>query len=194
MLGAAMSLAMAVSVHAAGPTITIEPAGPLPDQDQTIILTGSGFDPLANGGVGIYVVFGPLADAPTFYTDAERYGAARWVHPGAVAGPGQAALEADGSFTTTLEIQPRYVDGHDVAVDCVATPCHVITMAAHGATDRSQDTFTAVTFGPASATPTTDRDSATWILPAVGLLLGAAILIGGGLVRRQRRPGRQSSD
>jgi hypothetical protein len=186
---ALLSLVVGSITFAAGPTITVEPAGPLSDVDQTITVRGTGFDPEANNGFGVYVVFGPRTEAPTYYSDAELYGAARWVHVGASDSPGQAALAADGSFETTLDIQPRYTDGHDTAVDCTVADCHVITMAAHGAPDRSQDTFTAIAFEARG-----DDGGIPWILP-VAVLAGALAIVGGVVIRRQgsrTRPGEES--
>jgi hypothetical protein len=191
---------------AATPGVTVEPAEALAPEDQEITVTGTGFDPAANGAVGIYVVFGPRTEAPRYFTDAELYIAARWVHVGAADVPGQATLAADGSFSTTLAIEPRFVDGHGTEVDCLVEECVVITMAAHGVADRTQDTFTPITFAPQAASPTprvTPRPVAAtpsaspaaseaasspvsgWALPAASAAL--ALLAGATVVRIRRR-------
>ncbi len=142
------------TVIASSPSVTVTPASGLDPEGATITVTGRGFDPNRNNGVGIYVVFGPRA--PEFWRDANRYGAAKWVHPRASAGPGQAPMAPDGSFTVTLEVKARYTDGNGTEVDCLRSGCSVITMAAHGVADRSQDTFTEVRFRTSAApTPTT---------------------------------------
>ena len=160
-------------------------------------MTGSGFEARANGGVGIYVVFGPRTAAPTYYTDASLYGAARWVHPGAGDSAGQARLEDDGTFSTTLEIDPRYVDGHETPIDCLAVECVVITMAAHGVPDRRFDTFTPVPFTTVAAAtqpatqqptilPTTDEPPVPLAAAAAGFGIGVTALAVLLLAKRRR--------
>ncbi|MEU5884948.1 hypothetical protein [Spirillospora sp. NPDC047279] len=127
--------------HAAGirvsQTTGLAPAG------QSVTVTGSGFDPKRNNRFGVYVVFGPRrAD---FFKNADAFGSAVWVHPGGGGGQ-QAPMSASGSFTVTLRVQARYTDGDGRKVDCLATRCYVMTMAAHGVPDRSQDTSAALTF------------------------------------------------
>lgn len=130
--------AFAASVRVS-PTTGLDPGG------QTITVRGSGFDPRRNNKFGVYVVFGPRnAD---WVTNSNAYLSAKWVHPGgAGGGSGQAPMSASGSFSVTLSVKARYTDGDGKKVDCLKTQCYVITMAAHGVPDRSQDTFTPVTF------------------------------------------------
>lgn len=145
---------VAATVTASGPSVTVTPTSDLDPAGASITVTGRGFDPNRNNGVGIYAVFGPRS--PEFWRDANLYGAAKWIHPRASASPGQAPMAPDGSFTVTLEVTGRYTDGNGTAVDCVRTTCYVITMAAHGVADRSQDTFTELRFrGGTTPTPTT---------------------------------------
>lgn len=194
-------------VAAADPQVTIEPGTELAAVAQEITVRGTGFDPEANGGVGLYVVFGPRTPAPTYYTDAELYIAARWVHPGAAEGAaGQALLAPDGTFTVTMTIEPRFVDGHDAEVDCLVDECVLITMAAHGVDDRTQDTFTPITFvegaaasvsqdipqvsvAPMSPAPSADAGEASptpmLTLGGVAVVLAVAAL---GFVALRRRP------
>lgn len=144
-LALASSLA-ATSLAADGPTTTIAPAGSLDAGTTTITVTGSGFDPAAANGNGIYVVFGPITPAPGYYMDPSIYGAFKWVSLGGVDSPATAPLAEDGSFVTTLDVSSSFATAAG-EVDCAATPCAVITFAAHGSADRGQDTCTAVTFG-----------------------------------------------
>ncbi|GAA0951005.1 hypothetical protein [Actinocorallia libanotica] len=144
-LGSALGLTVATATPAAAASVRVTPAGSLTAAGATVTVSGSGFDAAGNNGFGIYVVFGPKK--ANFSQDANAFGAARWVHvKGGGAGPGQAALAKDGSFSTTLSVKARYTDGNGDAVDCLKTPCYILTFAAHGSPDRSQDTSTPLTF------------------------------------------------
>jgi LPXTG-motif cell wall-anchored protein len=109
------------------------------------------------------VVFGPV-DPGTYFQDANRFLAARWMHTGGggSGSPGQGELTANGTFSTTLPpaggaaITAHYTDGNGAAVNCLITQCYVVTMAAHGVADRSMDTCTPVSFAGGSATATVD--------------------------------------
>ncbi|TYK44400.1 WxL domain-containing protein [Actinomadura decatromicini] len=137
-LGAAPALA-------AGPATTATPTSGADPAGQDFTVRGTGFDPAANGGVGVYVVFGPKA--PDYATNAGAFQVSKWVHRNGNPASGQGRLNADGSFDVTLSgVKAKYTDGGGKDVDCLKTQCYVITMAAHGAADRSQDTFTPVTF------------------------------------------------
>ncbi len=127
---------------AQGASIVVEPAGPLPASGGTLTVTGTGFTPAGNG---VYVVFGPITPAPGYYMDPSLYGAFKWVHAGAADTPATAPLAADGSFSTTLAVQAALTTPAG-PVDCGAVACGVITFAAHGSPDRSQDTCVAVSF------------------------------------------------
>jgi hypothetical protein len=149
--GTALGLATATASPAAAASVRVTPTSGLTASGATVTVSGSGFSATANGGVGIYVVFGPKK--ANFHQDANVFGAARWVHPkGAGGGPGQAALSQDGSFSTTLSVKAQYTDGNGTKVDCLKTQCYVLTFAAHGSADRSQDTATPVTFKQAAST------------------------------------------
>ncbi|MFI0368959.1 hypothetical protein ACH35V_13835 [Actinomadura sp. 1N219] len=153
---AALLVAAPLPAHAASvqvsPTSGVNPAG------QAVTVRGSGFDPVRNNKFGVYVVFGPRR--PDWTSNSNAYLAANWVHPGG-SGGGQARMSASGGFSVTLSVKAKYTDGDGRKVDCLATQCYVITMAAHGVPDRSQDTFTPIRFkgsgagsgsGPGSAT------------------------------------------
>lgn len=153
LLVSAATLTTAPPARAAGPGVTVSPTSGLdPAAKATLKVSGSGFNATGNNKFGVYVAFGPKnAD---YATNASAFLAAMWVHPGASGGE-QAEMTADGRFSTTLSgITAQYTDGSGKAVNCLVTLCYVITIAAHGLPDRSQDTFTPITFATA-ASPTT---------------------------------------
>ena len=156
------------------PSVTVTPATGLnPGGGSTITVTGTGFDPDANNKVGVYAVFGPV-DPATYFSDANRYLAAMWLHPGGAASgsPGQGELNAHGTFSTKLPptggvpLTAAYTDGNGTPVNCMTTQCYVITIAAHGVADRSKDTCTPVAFSGGTATPTVDRSCQPVTTPA----------------------------
>jgi hypothetical protein len=66
-----------------------------------------------------------------------------------------APLASDGTFTVHFTgVTPTYVGG-GVTYDQATTPFSVLTFAAHGSTDRSSDTATAISFVIDDETPTT---------------------------------------
>lgn len=145
-VGPTLALALVVgsggAALAQGAAVTVEPVGPLPQGTTTLTVTGQGF---ATSGNGVYVVFGPITPAPGYYMDPSLYGAFKWVSPGGADTPATAPLAEDGSFATTLDITSLMTNSGG-EVDCATTPCAVITFAAHGSPDRSQDTCTPITF------------------------------------------------
>jgi hypothetical protein len=128
-------LATPSSTFGQGASVSVEPPA-LQAGSTTLTVTGSGFETAGNG---VYVVFGPITPAPGYYSDPSIYGAFKWVHVGAGESPVEATLAADGSFSTTLEVTSAFTTPAG-DIDCVATACAVITFAAHGSPDRSQDT------------------------------------------------------
>jgi hypothetical protein len=135
LLTVGLALAAPVATFAQGPSISVEPASIGPGST-TLTVTGSGFSTTGNG---VYVVFGPIATAPVYYSDPSIYGAFRWVHAGAGESPAEAVLAPDGSFSTTLEVTSTFTTPAG-DIDCATSVCAVITFAAHGSPDRSQDT------------------------------------------------------
>ncbi|TDB93945.1 WxL domain-containing protein [Actinomadura sp. 7K534] len=135
----------AAPAFAAGPATTVTPDSGADPAGQDLTVSGSGFNPDANNGFGVYVVFGPKnAD---YATNAGTFQVSKWVHKNGAPSPGQDKMNADGTFNVTLPgVKAQYTDGNGVFHDCLKTQCYVITMAAHGVPDRSQDTFTPVTF------------------------------------------------
>lgn len=189
------------AVLAAAPALSVSPTTGLAAGGATVNVSGTGYNATANGNLGVYVVFGPKnAD---YATNANAFGAAVWVHPGAPNGQGQAPMASDGSFATTLNVKATYTDGDGNAVDCMAVPCMIMTIAAHGAPDRSQDVFVPVSFAAVTTTPVADPPGADGAeveavtqgqLPFTGAPLAlltvtgvAAVAAGAGLVLRSRR-------
>lgn len=132
---------LTVAVPAA-PTVRVSRTTGLAD-GETVTVTGSGFDPAANRGVGVYLAFGPAQDEP--WANAGSFGATLWVKPAPVSGTRQVELRPDGTFTAELALPAAYTGGTG-AVDCRTAACGLFTFAAHGSTDRTYDTYTPVTF------------------------------------------------
>lgn len=141
---------------AAGPELTVSPATGAAPAGQTLTVNGSGFT--ANA-LGVYVAFGPKS--ADYHTNAGNYQKTKWVRTGATPSAGQDTLKADGTFSTTLDISASYTDGNGNAVDCLKTQCYVLTFAAHGSTDRSQDTFVPVKFTGQGTTDPVDPTDPT---------------------------------
>jgi len=142
MLGTGLAVfGLSAPALAAGPEVTVSPATGVDPAGQTLTVNGSGFT--ANG-LGIYVSFGPKrAD---YFSNAGNYQATKWVRMGATPSAGQDVLNADGTFSTTLDVSATYTDANGNDVDCRQIQCYVLTFAAHGSADRSQDTLVPVTF------------------------------------------------
>ncbi|MEW2379661.1 HtaA domain-containing protein [Micromonospora sp. NPDC047812] len=128
----------------ARPAVAVTPSGGLDPSGATITVEGSGFDPAANGAAGIYVAFGPRVDE--HWTNAGVLQVTKWVSATNEPTEARDRLNADGTFRTTLPVSAVYTDRTGKRVDCTAVQCYVITFAARGSADRSQDTFTPVTF------------------------------------------------
>jgi hypothetical protein len=139
---AALGIVPGPAALAQGASITVAPVGPIPAGPSTLTVTGQGFDPAGNG---VYVVFGPITPAPGYYQDPSLYGAFKWVHPGATESAAEAPLGTDGSFSTTLDVTSTFTSSAG-DIDCSVSACAVITFAAHGSPDRTQDTCSAVSF------------------------------------------------
>ena len=110
----------AVSVQLS--TTELQPEGTTP-----ITVTGTGFKTTGNG---VYVVVGERAKYST--TNAENFSAQTWIEP--------AMMSSDGSWSTTLNVDPA-----TSAANCLENQCALFTFAAHGSSDRSQDTATDLT-------------------------------------------------
>ncbi|MEU8263401.1 HtaA domain-containing protein [Micromonospora sp. NPDC048999] len=124
--------------------VTVTPTQGLDPAGATITVRGTGFDPDANNGAGIYVSFGPKVDE--HWANASVLQVTKWVNKTNEPTDARDRMAADGSFTTTLPISAVYTDRNGNQVDCTQVQCYVITFAARGSADRSQDTFTPLTF------------------------------------------------
>ncbi|WP_019632279.1 hypothetical protein [Actinomadura atramentaria] len=142
---AAVTAAGLSPAYAAGPATTVSPSTGVDPAGQDLAVEGTGFNPAAAGGNAIYVAFGPkTAD---YATNAGVFQVSKWIHKGAAPSAGQGPMNDDGTFSTVLPgVKAKYKDAEGNDIDCLVTQCYVITIAAHGSTDRSQDTFTPVTF------------------------------------------------
>jgi hypothetical protein len=135
---------------AAGPTVKVTPSVNVTRAGRTFLIQGSGFSTTANNGFGVYVTFGPKPSLhpSDWSTNIAYYQASVWVHPtGATNTATNRPMNPDGSFLFTLTnangspLTPIYG-----TTDCTKIPCGVLTMAAHGVPDRSQDSFRPVIF------------------------------------------------
>ncbi|MEW2476380.1 HtaA domain-containing protein [Micromonospora gifhornensis] len=162
----------------AAPSVTVNPSTALDHEGATVTVTGTGFDPDANGGVGFYLAFGPKGE--NYWTNSRPYKPVKWVHKNASSSAAQVRLPADGSFTTTLDLVPTYTDGNGNNVDCTAIQCYVMTFAAHASSDRSQDTFTPITFGGAGGPNGAEQEITAQVLQSGPLTLtssGASVAL-----------------
>jgi hypothetical protein len=169
---------------AAGQSIKVTPSLNVSRAGSTFEVDGAGFSTTANGGFGVYVTFGPKPSLhPTdFWTKIDLYQASVWVHP--TGSPNTATnrpMSSDGSFSFTLtnadgsKIEPVYG-----TTDCTKIQCGILTMAAHGVPDRSQDTFRPVIFSaedPVNAK--VGRPYATRVAPPAGVKPFTWTLTGG---------------
>ncbi|MYS87806.1 hypothetical protein [Embleya scabrispora] len=129
---------------AGGARLTVTPSTGLDPAGASITVKGSGY--AAGSGNGIYVVFGPKEADWT--TNAGNYGASKWLKA-----YGPDGIGPDGTFSATLtDVKATYKNGAGKEVDCLKSECYVLTMAAHGSPDRSQDAFVKVSFKSGSAT------------------------------------------
>ncbi|MGW4460743.1 HtaA domain-containing protein [Micromonospora sp. NPDC004704] len=130
----------------AAPAVSVTPSTGIDPEQATVTVTGSGFNPDGAGGNGVYVAFGPKNDTD-YWVNARRYKSVKWVNKNVTTpSAGQDTLNGDGTFSTTLSVAAKYTDGNGNAVDCTTVQCYILTFAAHGLADRSQDTFTPVSF------------------------------------------------
>ncbi|WP_439675488.1 hypothetical protein [Embleya sp. MST-111070] len=154
------------------PKLTVSPAAGANPDGQNFTVTGTGFDPVRDGGNGVYVAFGPKGT--DWNTNPAPYQATKWVRTTPGTSPGQARLNADGSFSLTLDgMKAKYRNKDGVEYDCAVTTCHVVAFAAHGSPDRSQDTFVPVAFkAPTNPGPGTGYQVITTDVQGGPLTLG----------------------
>ncbi|WP_019632280.1 hypothetical protein [Actinomadura atramentaria] len=150
----AAPVALATPAHAA--SLAVSQRTGVPQSGATLTVTGSGFDAKRNNAFGVYVVFGPRP--ANFFKDANLFASAVWVHPGG-GGNGQAPMSAAGSFSVRIAVKAKYTDGNGKAVNCLVSACYVMTMAAHGVPDRSQDAMVPIAFKGAARAPEANTPS-----------------------------------
>jgi hypothetical protein len=164
--GAAMALASAAVLVPttdafAAPAVNVNPATNANPSGQTFAISGSGFSATANGGLGVYVAFGPnpIYNPSDWFNNISHYQTAVWVHPGGTGTNTNKNMNANGTFSFTMvKADGSPLTAQYGSTDCQAIQCGIVTMAAHGSTDRSQDSFTAVSFSStANANPLTAR-------------------------------------
>ncbi|UAJ79755.1 HtaA domain-containing protein [Leifsonia sp. ZF2019] len=135
---AGMTAVGATPALAASASVSVAPATGIDADNGTVTVTGSGFTPTGGGVNGVYVGVGPKAalDDSTWFVNASFYQGVKWV----------STIAADGSFTSTLTGLKKVFTANGRTVDCSTEECGVFTFAAHGSTDRTQDTYTPIAF------------------------------------------------
>ncbi|MFK3978933.1 HtaA domain-containing protein [Micromonospora sp. NPDC050397] len=176
-----VSLSLTPAGAPATPAVTVTPSTGLDPEQATVQVTGSGFNPDGAGGNGIYVAFGPKNDTD-YWVNARRYKSVKWVNKNVTTpSASQDRLNGDGTFGTTLAVAARYTDGNGNAVDCTTVQCYILTFAAHGSADRSQDTFTPVSFATAPGGGSVDQEITASVRQTGALLLtssGSTVALG----------------
>ncbi|MFD4292788.1 neocarzinostatin apoprotein domain-containing protein [Rhodococcus sp. NPDC058505] len=125
-----------------GPVTTVAKTTGISAGGETVRVSGTGF---SAAGAGLYV---GLAETARYNPlDADSFASTVYVRSAEITG---------GAWSVDLPVQAQ-VGG----TDCLDRPCAIYTLAAHGSSDRSQDTVTPVTFdpagAPAAATPAADH-------------------------------------
>ncbi|WP_081451114.1 neocarzinostatin apoprotein domain-containing protein [Corynebacterium amycolatum] len=111
------------------PSVSLSTTELNPSGSTAIAVSGTGFK---TSGNGIYVA---VAEKNKFSTtNADAFSAAEFVRT--------SQMSSDGSFSTTLN-----VEAVTSAANCVENDCALYTFAAHGSSDRSQDTATDLSVG-----------------------------------------------
>jgi len=188
-----LALAAAVAVAAAGALVSAAPAwaaagvsiaGPdgtasvSAEEATEVTVSGSGFQSIAKGFGGIYVLFGWVDDATggswrpsaggvvgedyRYVPDAEsaeNHGYQRFLaFPGSqTESSANGTLGSDGSWSIGMVIPGAVFESQDregkvTEVDCRRVTCGIITIGAHGVKNANNETFTPVSFAaPAAA-------------------------------------------
>lgn len=167
-----------VSVSAPGGGATVAA-----DHATEVTVSGSGFQSIANGFGGVYVLFGWVDDPSggswrpsaggvvgedyRYVPDAEsadNNGYQRFLaFPGSqTESSANGTVGADGSWSVDMVIPGATFESQDragevVSVDCRRVTCGIITIGAHGVKNATNETFTPLTFADADA----DAGSAT---------------------------------
>jgi hypothetical protein len=139
----------------------------------TLELSGAGFQSIAGGFGGIYVLFGTVGE--TWRPSEGGVGGRDFLYvPDSqtkdnagrekfVAFPGSdtadsangGVIAADGTWSTTLAVPGPAFEVEDASgarqtIDCQAVQCGVITIGAHGVANANNESFTPVRFGGAA--------------------------------------------
>ncbi|RDI31414.1 hypothetical protein DEU38_104127 [Rhodococcus sp. AG1013] len=114
-------------VTGSGPRVNASKTSGLNAAGDTINVRGSGF---STSGMGIYV--GIAQTNKYSSTDASVFYKPKFIKPSEMPG---------GSFSTSIDVIGAFEGG-----DCIADKCALYTLAAHGSSDRSQDTKTSISF------------------------------------------------
>lgn len=112
------------TTSAHGPHVTLSTTEIAASGVTPITVTGTGF---STTGAGVYV--GVAEKAKFSHTDASNFGSVNYVKA--------SEMGADGSFTTIVDVEAVFAAGN-----CIDNACAMFTFAAHGSSDRSQDTVT----------------------------------------------------
>lgn len=189
-LAAALALALAATASplfdgpaSAAPRLSISSSAgsgavASPDGPTTLRITGKGFQSLANGFGGVYLMFG-WVDDPTggswrpsrggktgsnllYVPDSEAKD--NQGHQRFIAFPGSSTkdaanggeIAADGTISLSLVVPgPKFTaqdrSGKTTNVDCLQVQCGVITIGAHGVVNADNESFTPISFGKAKA-------------------------------------------
>ncbi|NKR91707.1 hypothetical protein GS483_06200 [Rhodococcus hoagii] len=125
------------------PQVTASKTTNIAAAGETITVTGSGF---SGAGDGIYV--GLVQDDKFSATDAAAWMTTKWLRSTDIVG---------GSWSAAIDVE-ALKNGSD----CLVNTCSIYTIAAHGSSDRSQDTKTPVTFAaPVAPAPAVTLSKAT---------------------------------
>ena len=132
-----------VTFHA-GPSVTVSPDSELPVEDAEVTVSGTGFS-----GDGIYVALGPadVKDTVDWNKKANLFTGAQSV-----------TAFTDGAFSRVLTFDAVFMSG-ETEVDCREVECGIFTWRNHtGFDDRSQDTYTPVSFATEADGPSVTVD------------------------------------
>lgn len=121
--------------------VTLSKAKGLRVEGDEITISGTGF---SGEQPGIYV--GLIQESKFSTTDAGAWMTTAFITPSRI---------KDGAWSTSMKVQAVKGDS-----DCTKNACSIYTIAAHGSSDRSQDTQTPVSFGDDPNAPNADKAAA----------------------------------
>lgn len=149
-------------VTGSGPRVSVGKTSGLNAAGDKISVRGSGF---STTGMGIYV--GIAQTNKYSSTNADMFYGTKYIKPTDMPG---------GSFSTTIDVIGAFPNG-----DCINNECALYTLAAHGSSDRSQDTKTKISF-VGTAPPVTGGGGGTATGPgAAGAAPGTTFTANSGL-------------